>query len=65
MQYLKTFQITLLALFLNACAGIQQQQCPPGTLQMQDCPPAEAVEFALACIKALMLRAHGCTYANG
>ncbi len=44
MKYWKLFQIVALAATLYGCAGIPQQQCPPGTLQMQDCPPADAVE---------------------
>ena len=44
MQYLKLFHISLLALLLNACASIPEQQCPPGTLNMPECPPADAVE---------------------
>ncbi len=44
MKYRKIFKIAALAATLYGCAGIPQQQCPPGTLQMQDCPPADAVE---------------------
>jgi len=44
MQSLKFFQIAILTLLLNACASIQEQQCPPGTSNMPDCPPAEAVD---------------------
>jgi putative cardiolipin synthase len=43
-QSLKYFQIPILALLLNACANIQEQQCPPGTLNMPECPPADAVD---------------------
>jgi phosphatidylserine/phosphatidylglycerophosphate/cardiolipin synthase-like enzyme len=37
--------IVLLALasLLNACASVPQQQCPEGTQNLPDCPPAEAV----------------------
>lgn len=44
MQSLKRFQLVIIALLLNACANIQQQQCPPGTLNMPECPPANAVD---------------------
>lgn len=44
MKSLKIFYIALLTLLVNACASIQEQQCPPGTLDMPDCPPAAAVE---------------------
>lgn len=41
---LKHFHLIMLALLLNACVSIPQQQCPNGTLDMPDCPPAYAVE---------------------
>jgi len=44
MQYLKIVKVTILAAVLHGCAGVQQQQCPVGTLDMPDCPPADAVE---------------------
>ena len=44
MQYTKNLPIVLLALLLNACASVQQQECPPDTLDMPDCPPADAVD---------------------
>ena len=44
MKSLKIFYITILTLLVSACASIQEQQCPPGTLDMPDCPPAAAVE---------------------
>ncbi len=33
----------LLAITLYGCAGVPQQQCPVGTLNMPDCPPVDAV----------------------
>lgn len=36
--------ITLLAMFLSACASMPDVGCPPGTLDMPECPPAEAVD---------------------
>jgi putative cardiolipin synthase len=44
MQSLKFFQIAILALLLNSCASIEEQPCPPGTLNMPECPPADAVD---------------------
>lgn len=44
MKSLKIFYIAILTLLVSACASIQEQQCPPGTLDMPDCPPAAAVE---------------------
>ena len=44
MQYLKLFQVAILALLLNACVSIKEQECPPGTLDIPECPPADAVE---------------------
>jgi phosphatidylserine/phosphatidylglycerophosphate/cardiolipin synthase-like enzyme len=43
MRYTKNLQVVLLALLLNACATVQQQECPTGTLDLPDCPPADAV----------------------
>ena len=44
MKYLHMFYVSILSAQLYGCAGVPQQQCPPGTLQMQDCPPADAVD---------------------
>ena len=44
MRSLELFQIVILAFLLNACVNIQEQQCPPGTLNMPECPPADAVD---------------------
>jgi phosphatidylserine/phosphatidylglycerophosphate/cardiolipin synthase-like enzyme len=33
----------LLVLLLNACAGVPERDCPPGTQALPDCPPADAV----------------------
>jgi len=44
MKYLNMLQVAMLSALLYGCASVPQQQCPPGTLQMQDCPPADAVD---------------------
>jgi len=44
MQYSRVIQLVLLALWLNACSSLPQQECPAGTLDKPDCPPAEAIE---------------------
>ena len=44
MKYLNMFYVSILFALLYGCASVPEQQCPPGTLQMQDCPPAEAVD---------------------
>ena len=44
MRYLHTLQLLILALFINACASVPEQQCPAGTQNLPDCPPAEAVD---------------------
>jgi len=44
MQYSRIALIILLALWLNACSSLPQQECPAGTLDKPDCPPAEAIE---------------------
>ena len=46
MQYLQTVSLSILALLLVACAGPQVQQCPAGTQNLPDCPPANAVDDA-------------------
>lgn len=43
MYLLKLFQIAILAGLMHACTSIQQQ-CPPGTLNMAECPPSGAIE---------------------
>jgi putative cardiolipin synthase len=42
--YLRILQLVTLAFVLNACASISEQQCPAGTQNLPDCPPAEAVD---------------------
>jgi putative cardiolipin synthase len=37
-------QLLILALFINACASVPEQQCPAGTQNLPDCPPAEAID---------------------
>jgi len=44
MNYAKCLLIVLLAVLMNACASVQQQECPGGTLDLPDCPPAGAVD---------------------
>ena len=44
MYCLRILQLVVLALFLNACASVPEQQCPAGTQNLPDCPPAEAVD---------------------
>ena len=44
MKYLKIFVIYILAMTLYGCAGVQQRQCPPDTLDLPECPPADAVD---------------------
>lgn len=43
MQYLRIVSLAALALLFVGCAGPQVQQCPSGTLNLPDCPPANAV----------------------
>ncbi len=43
MKYRKIFQVAALAAILHGCASVQQQ-CPPGTLELPECPPAGAVD---------------------
>jgi phosphatidylserine/phosphatidylglycerophosphate/cardiolipin synthase-like enzyme len=44
MQYLRILLLVVLALVLNACASVPQQQCPAGTQDLPDCPPMDAVD---------------------
>lgn len=44
MRCLHTLQLLILALFINACASVPEQQCPAGTQNLPDCPPAEAID---------------------
>jgi len=44
MKHLNIFYVSILSALLYGCASVPQQQCPPGTLQMHDCPPADAVD---------------------
>ena len=43
MHTLRIVPLTLMTLLLAACAGLQETRCPPGTLNLPDCPPASAV----------------------
>ena len=43
MHYLRIVPLAALTLLLVACAGPQLYQCPPGTQNLPDCPPANAV----------------------
>jgi len=43
MYYLRIASLSILTLLLVACAGPQVQQCPAGTQNLPDCPPANAV----------------------
>jgi len=43
MHYPRILKIASLALFLNACASLPEQQCPSGTQNLPDCPPMDAV----------------------
>lgn len=36
--------ISLIILLLNACASVEQKQCPAGTQNLPDCPPLNAVD---------------------
>jgi putative cardiolipin synthase len=44
MQYIRLIIISMLCLQLLGCAVQQVNQCPPGTQDMTDCPPANAVD---------------------
>ena len=44
MQYIRLIIISMLCLQLLGCAVQQVRQCPPGTQDMPDCPPANAVD---------------------
>ena len=46
MLYLRIASLSILTLLLVACAGPQVQQCPAGTQNLPDCPPASAVNDA-------------------
>ena len=43
MEYFCQITLSVLTLLLVSCAGLQEQQCPPGTQSLPDCPPANAV----------------------
>ena len=43
MEYIRVFYLSLFVLLLNACATAPGQNCPPGTQDLPDCPPADAV----------------------
>ena len=44
MRYLLGVNFVVLLMLLQACAGIPERDCPPGTQDLPDCPPAEAVD---------------------
>ena len=44
MKNIYIIQVVLLALLLGACASTPDESCPPGTLDLPECPPAEAVD---------------------
>lgn len=44
MKKIVIIQITLLTMLLSACASMPDESCPPGTQDMPECPPAEAVD---------------------
>jgi len=44
--YLRIASLPILTLLLVACAGPQTYQCPAGTQNLPDCPPANAVNDA-------------------
>ena len=44
MRIFNIIQIVVYALFLNACASVPDEQCPPGTMDMPECPPVGAVD---------------------
>jgi phosphatidylserine/phosphatidylglycerophosphate/cardiolipin synthase-like enzyme len=44
MKYLYATVLTISTLLLLACAGLQEQQCPPGTQNLPDCPPTNAID---------------------
>ena len=43
MLYLRIASLSILTLLLVACAGPQVQQCPAGTQNLPNCPPANAI----------------------
>lgn len=43
MHYLRIASLSILTLLLVACTGPQVYQCPAGTQNLPDCPPANAV----------------------
>jgi phosphatidylserine/phosphatidylglycerophosphate/cardiolipin synthase-like enzyme len=44
MHALRILQLLVLAVLLNACATVPEQECPAGTQNLPDCPPTGAVE---------------------
>ncbi|MFW2372037.1 MAG: phospholipase D-like domain-containing protein [Gammaproteobacteria bacterium] len=46
MQYLQITSLIALSFVLASCASVPQQQCPPGRLNLPDCPPANAIHDA-------------------
>ena len=43
MKSLYLFSLVLIPFLLTSCASQQVHECPPGTLQLPDCPSADAV----------------------
>ena len=43
MRYAQCVTLSVLLILLSACASVPEQQCPEGTLNLPDCPPASAV----------------------
>ena len=41
MQYARLTIISILCLQLLGCAALQVRQCPPGTQDLPECPPAK------------------------
>lgn len=46
MAYLRILQPLILAVLLNACTSVPEQQCPAGTQNLPDCPPPGAIDDA-------------------
>jgi len=44
MKHAKSLSTVLLLVIVNACTSVPQQKCPDSTLDLPDCPPAEAVD---------------------
>ena len=46
MHTLRILPLLVLAVLLNACATVPEQECPAGTQNLPDCPPVGAVDDA-------------------